>query len=167
MIKDTTKVPEFLAMLDALMNTSVHVGIFSETEDAKLLMIANVHEFGVSIQVTDKMRRYLAAQGLPLRKTTTQINIPERSYIRSSFDEQKGNIEDQARKLLIQVLELRLPPLTFFDVLGGIMVSMVQEYMVNLSDPPNHPFTIERKGSSNPLIDTGRLVGAVTHKVVN
>jgi hypothetical protein len=30
---------------------------------------------------------------------------------------------------------------------------------------PNAPETIEQKGSSSPLIDTGRMVGAVRYEV--
>lgn len=41
-----------------------------------------IHEFGATINVTDKMRRYLASQGLHLKKDTTQIVIPARSFLR-------------------------------------------------------------------------------------
>lgn len=41
----------------------------------------------------------------------------------------------------------------------------VQQYMTDLKDPPNSAVTIERKGSSNPLIDTGALRASVTWKI--
>lgn len=42
-----------------------------------------VHEFGFKkINVTEKMRNYLHSQGLHLKKDTTTIEIPERSFLR-------------------------------------------------------------------------------------
>ena len=48
---------------------------------------------------------------------------------------------------------------------GVVAVGKVQKYMRDLRTPPNAPSTIKRKGSSNPLIDTGALRQSVTYKV--
>lgn len=50
--------------------------------------------------------------------------------------------------------------------LGAKAVGGVKSYMTALKDPPNATSTIKRKGSSNPLIDTGELRRAITYKVV-
>lgn len=50
------------------------------------------------------------------------------------------------------------------DGAGILAAGKVQEYMTELSDPPNSPVTIEMKGSDNPLIDTGALRSSVTSK---
>jgi len=47
----------------------------------KVLMIAQVHERGVTIDVTPAMRGYLAAEGLHLRADTQSIVIPPRPFI--------------------------------------------------------------------------------------
>lgn len=31
--------------------------------------------------------------------------------------------------------------------------------------PPNAPYTIEKKGSSTPLVDSGRLINAITYEI--
>ena len=41
----------------------------------------------------------------------------------------------------------------------------IVESITQLDTPPNTPKTIARKGSSNPLIDTGFLRANVTFKV--
>ncbi len=66
----------------------VKVGVFGESA-----LVAAVHEFGCKIRVTEKMRKFLHAQGLHLRKETEYIIIPQRSYLRKTFDEQKDEIE--------------------------------------------------------------------------
>lgn len=65
----------------------VSVGVFGSKAG-----IAAVHEFGKTINVTDKMRAYLRARGLHLRYSTLTIHIPERSFERSAFNENKDAI---------------------------------------------------------------------------
>lgn len=53
------------------------------------------------------------------------------------------------------------------EIIGQIAVGKVQQYMTDLQDPPNAPSTIAKKGSSNPLIDTGALRQSVTYSITN
>jgi len=48
---------------------------------------ASIHEYGVIIPVTDKMRGYMAAQGFPLSASTKFIKIPARPSMGPSFDQ--------------------------------------------------------------------------------
>lgn len=164
-IHDETSVPDFLKMLDDLTSTHLEIGVFGE-DDSEILMIANVNEFGCQIEVTEKMRNYLRAIGLPLKNDTKYINIPERSFIRGGYQENKNKIIDNAEVLLEKVINLQLPVETFFETLGEYIVGLIQQYLTDLRTPKNHPFTISQKGSSNPLIDTGRLRQSITYKVV-
>ncbi|NMB25460.1 MAG: hypothetical protein GX986_08015 [Firmicutes bacterium] len=68
--------------------------------------------------------------------------------------------------MLRQVLLLQLPVQTFFETIGDYIVGQLKEYVTQVSSPPNHPFTVAAKGSSQPLIDTGRMRDAITHRVV-
>lgn len=51
------------------------------------------------------------------------------------------------------------------EAAGMAAVSKIKEAIIDLSDPPNAPSTIEAKGSSNPLIDTGHMKDSVTYVV--
>ena len=51
------------------------------------------------------------------------------------------------------------------DRIGAIAAGEIQDEITNLSEPPNAPVTIERKGSSNPLIDSGFMRQSVDWKV--
>jgi hypothetical protein len=51
------------------------------------------------------------------------------------------------------------------EQVGVLAVGYAQEYITELSDPPNSPATIAMKGSSNPLIDTGVMRSSVSYKV--
>ncbi len=48
---------------------------------------------------------------------------------------------------------------------GELFVGFIQKEITNLKEPPNSPYTIEKKGSSNPLIDTGDMRKSVKWKL--
>ena len=53
------------------------------------------------------------------------------------------------------------------DAAGSVAAGIVKQQITDLRSPPNAQSTIERKGSSNPLIDTGLMRQTVTYKVVD
>lgn len=89
------------------------------------------------------------------------INIPARPWLEpgvaSATEEILLNIQDgmEAGQSMDQILE----------VVGVTAVGKVKVYMTDLKTPPNAASTIRKKGSSNPLIDTGAMRQSVTHKV--
>ena len=56
-------------------------------------------------------------------------------------------------------------PIKALERMGRIAVGGVQKYMTDLQYPPNAPYTIKQKGSSNPLIDTGALRANITSEI--
>lgn len=126
--------------------------------------LAKIHEYGVTINVTDKMRGYLASQGLHLKKTTTTIHIPERSFIRNGWDSNANEILNRIEGLVADVVHGKsVSHLT--DGTGDLVVRALKEYAKDLDSPSLHPFTIERKGSTDPLIDSGGMVGSIDYEV--
>ena len=61
-----------------------------------------IHEFGCTITVSDKMRRYLGSQGLHLKKNTVKIIIPTRSFLRMPLMSSEG------KKILLKVVKSQL-----------------------------------------------------------
>lgn len=162
-LQDTNNIPRLLRTLRKLNGTDIQVGVHEG--EAEISMIAAVHEYGIDIQVTDKMRGWFAYSGYPLKKTTTVITIPERSFIRSGFDENIDKIERKIRDMMPDVMANNINPDMFMDAIGLEFAGLIQKKLRDLQSPANGSMTTERKGSSNPLIDSGRLVGAIVHKV--
>ena len=154
--------PKVEAYLERLDGKKVSVGVLGGGEQSWL---ASIHEYGCTIEVTDKMRKYLAATGLYLKKTTTHITIPERAFLRNGYDENKDEVIQKAEALLGDVIGGTMTPEQLFELVGLLLKSKIQDYARELDSPPNHPYTIERKGSSNPLVDTGDMIGAISYKV--
>lgn len=95
----------------------------------------------------------------------TSVNIPERSYLRTGFDENVDKITRKVENMINDVLEFNIDPDTFLDMIGMEFAGLIQRHMRTISSPPNAGATVAMKGSSNPLQDTGRLIGAIRHEV--
>lgn len=154
--------PKLEATLEQIDGKKVSVGVLGGGEQAWL---AGIHEYGCKIKVTDKMRKYLAATGLHLKATTTHITIPERAFLRNGYDENKDEFIEVAEGLLGDVIGGTMTADMLFKTVGLFMKSRIQDYATELDSPPNHPYTLKNKGSSNPLVDTGDMIGAIEYKV--
>lgn len=163
-IKDTDNTKTLLKALKAIDKQQIKVGLFG-SDDSELVMIGSVHEYGADIPVTPKMRAWFAYNGYPLKASTTTIAIPERSWLRTGYDENIDNIAKKVEQMLPSVLENSVDPLAFMDAIGLEFAGMIQKKMRAIRSPANSSMTVERKGSSNPLIDSGRLVGAIRHEL--
>ena len=95
-----------------------------------------------------------------------QITIPERSFIRSTFDELEKAWSDYALNLVKKLIAGKMTAEELTNKVGARMQRDIQRTIRNLSYPPNSPITVNNKKSSNPLIDTGKLRQSVTYKVV-
>ena len=94
-----------------------------------------------------------------------EINIPERSFIRSTFDEKEQEWYKYSLILLSKVLSGQSTAEELCEKMGNVIQKDIQKKIRDIKTPPNAPSTIARKGSNNPLIDTGRLRQSVTYKV--
>jgi hypothetical protein len=164
-IQDTNHVDKYLDIIEKLKRKTIRAGIL-EKEDSQILMIANVNEYGVNITVTPKMRGWFAAQGFPLSPQKDEIKIPERPFIRGSFDNNLFRIVEFGRRDIIKVFNLTMSVDVYFKRLGLYCVSLVKKYMTDSRDIENSGMTIALKGSDNPLIDTGRLRASITYEVI-
>ena len=162
--KWTTKknsLPSVETMIKDLNGVKVNVGVL-EGEHAWL---ARIHEYGCKIPVTDKMRKWFAAQGYPLKKTTTVITIPERSFLRAGYDQNIDSVIKEAEGMLPDVMLGTMSVEEYAKAVGLTLAGAIKEYAVDLRDPPNSGMTVERKGSSNPLVDTGSMIDGITYEV--
>lgn len=150
--------PKVSANAETLSGKKVQVGALTGDN----AWLASIHEYGCTIPVTPKMRAFLHQQGLHLKDSTTVIKIPERSFLRTGHDQNVDRIIKQTERAIGQVLAGKMTVDDLLDLYGEQMATAIKKYMRDLKDPPNHPYTVEQKGSSNPLIDTGGLLESIT-----
>lgn len=125
----------------------IRIGIISGSPDEDQLSMAElgaIHEFGAP-----------------------RANIPERSFLRATADAKR--LEWMA--LLERSLRLAVAGrLTVDQAMGIVGQQAVADVVARIREgagipPPLQQATIDRKGSSRPLVDTGRLVQAISYEV--
>lgn len=154
-------IPKMQKTYAALNGKKIQVGVFGEQA-----YIAGVHEYGCNITVTDKMRGWLAANGLHLKKTTTAIHIPERSFLRAGHDENIDEVITKCEQLMKSLGNGAMSVDEFCNTIGLLLADKIKLYARELSTPPKHPFTLKlHPGKTNPLVNTGDMIGAINYRV--
>lgn len=148
----------------SLHGKKVNVGHLDGGEQAWL---AGIHEYGCKIKVTPKMRAWLHRNGLHLKKSTTEIIIPERSFLRAGFDEHHEDVIKNTEAALSKILiSGRVDE--YLEVVGQLLRDKIVDYGIELSKPAKHPFTLQRNPSkTNPLVQSGEMLEALTFEVVD
>ena len=154
--------PRMEKTLGTLDNRKINVGHLDGGEQAWL---AGIHEYGCNIKVTPKMRAWLLYNGLPLKPTTTEITIPERSFLRAGFDKHHEKVILMCQDAFKNCLDSGDVD-TYLDAVGQLLRDRIKDYAISLKEPPKHPFTLKRNPSkTNPLVDTGDMIGAITYEI--
>ena len=97
------------------------------------------------------------------RNSDGTVRSPARPFFRNSFEELERNAKETL-KVGVDPLTLSVSP-ELAEVIGLQSVAVVQASIVNLRVPGNSPRTIQAKGISNPLVDSGFMKMSVTHRV--
>lgn len=150
---------ELLARAHGLARGFVKVGVLASkggdelhstkgqqtSHDITLIEIAAIHEFG-----------------------SPKAGIPERSFIRSTFLVRRVNaLNNMCAKLAKAVVTQGMKPERALGLLGSWAAAEVKSTITEIDiPPPLAQATIDAKGSSKPLVDTGQLKNAITYEVV-
>ena len=89
--------------------------------------------------------------------------IPERSTMRTSFDENVLNLQKIRNSEYNKILSGKSNVKKSLGVMGSFLSNKTKQKIVDLKFPPNKPSTVNRKGSSNPLVDTAQMLNSITH----
>lgn len=167
---DKSGMEKLTSELKKLRGARLIVGVIGDEEvddGFSLVDLATVQEYGVKIQVTEAMRNWFLAVGYPLRADTTEIEIPERSFIRTTADEKRDEIVKQGKRLLRKVALGKMDAKRAMDKLGNLVVSMIQKKIDEIEKPPKTQMTIDLSvtGGTSPLQDTGRLWQSIDYEV--
>ena len=114
----------------------------------------------------------LAPEGTPIwlymtynEEGVPALNIPARPFMAQAFQNNSQKYEQMMDRGVVDVISSRG---TMANVLTRIAVEMhndIKRELLSGNFAPNAPSTVERKGSSLPLFDTGAATSAVTFEV--
>lgn len=92
------------------------------------------------------------------------VNMPSRPFLRKSVDENEGKINSflQSKKDdLVNGVSVE----QVLKEIGIFQKDLIQEKITEGSFAPNAESTVRKKGSSKPLIDTGRMRQSVNYEI--
>lgn len=180
----STKITDNRVNMDSLIKglkdlngKSAIVGVM-EDESKDMQIIASSMEFGAEIKSKKAiyylyilLRKYKLINMSPKKwmEKKQVIKIPERSYIRSTFDDREvqNKIVETMRFYLFKAMTAQN---TFDEVLsraGNYLMRQIQARMKN-TPPPNHPLTEAMKGHNETLVGrTKKLMKAIKSRIVS
>jgi hypothetical protein len=138
--KSTAELDKLRKTLQTMGAKAVKVGVLG-SDGSDIVQVATFNEYGTQ-------------------------NIPERSFIRSTMTANQAKYAKGLKRAFEAVLDNRIGPEQALGLVGLEVQKDIQARITELRDPPNADATVAAKGSSNPLIDTGRLRQSVTFDVV-
>lgn len=92
-------------------------------------------------------------------------NIPERPFIRTTADQRRQAYANIAAREADKIIQGKSTVFRSLSMLGQVAESDVKKKITSIRIPPNAASTIRKKGSDNPLIDTGRMRASVRYIV--
>lgn len=97
----------------------------------------------------------------------TSRGIPARPFMSKTAEKYGKKTGDFVQYLVNRIIDGKIDDDTALHNIGMQYQAFMQQTIRSAKSwaVPNAPATIRRKGSSSPLIDTGRMIGAVRYEV--
>ena len=93
------------------------------------------------------------------------VNIPERSFIRASFDAGRAELSAACKEAVTNIIRKGWTAQEAADHVGRIATNMTRQFMNAGLEPPKSKITQLTTTQQQPLYDTGRLIGSIAYKV--
>lgn len=95
------------------------------------------------------------------------LGVPERSFLRATFDRLKDKWAKFSARVMKLVASGKLDLEAGLAMIGERVKADVKKAITSGEGipPPLSQATIDRKGSSRPLVDTARLLGSIDYEV--
>lgn len=166
--------------LEKIQSGYVTVGIHEDAGmipdgDISMAHLGAVQHYGADINHPGGTRYVIGEDGMakfvsnsftgPVSGVTQahQIKIPPRPWL--DVGVASGTKEYLA--VIAEGVEKGLSSNTILNQIGVEAVGHVQQYIRDLKSPPNANSTKRKKGSDNPLIDTGSMMQSVKYTIAN
>lgn len=94
------------------------------------------------------------------------VNLPERSFVRAAFDQNRKKYEKLNKELLVKIYSNKMTVEKALDILGLTIENDIKTFIKNGEVDPESNRAIEEGGVT--LIDTAQLLNSITYiKVMN
>lgn len=91
------------------------------------------------------------------------LGQPQRSWLRAWADEHAAEIRERIRTEVVRLARTGTQRQAL-ERIGAWMVGSIRQRIADHIDPPNADSTVDRKGSSTPLIDSGQARSSIASR---
>lgn len=139
---------------------------FKELETASWQISIGVHESEGKIKHDGTVDADLTVVDVATFHEFGLGNNPRRSFIGDYFDQNEDQIKKWSSKAVQDFIAGKKTREQALNYVGSMIVGGIQARIAAGINPPLSNETIQRKGSSVPLIDTGQLRTSITYRIV-
>lgn len=93
------------------------------------------------------------------------IGVPRRDFMNPASQEWQKYFEQMVEASKDEIINGEIDIDNFLNLMGQAGAEFISDAIVKLKRPPNSPYTIARKKSSNPLVDSGDLSKAPVYEI--
>lgn len=129
----------YARLIASLSDKDIQITVGVHAEEGPQVEVAERHEFG--------------------------LGVPARPFVSGWADEHAADLPARIAAEAETAVRAKFPVAQRMDQLAQVFAGEVQARISGGIQPPNSPVTIERKGSSTPLIDKGQLRASIRGKV--
>lgn len=98
-------------------------------------------------------------------KNNYGMGVPRRDFMTPSSKKWKKFFSESLDIVRRDMLDNKLDSDKFLKAMGQKGSDIISKEIIALDTPPNAPSTIAKKGSSNPLVDTGAMSRSTTWQI--
>lgn len=98
-------------------------------------------------------------------KNNYGIGVPRRDFMTPAVKKWQKYINESLETLKKEIEDGRVDGDKFLKLMGLKGADLISQSIIDLKVPPNSPYTIEMKGSSNPLVDSGDMSRAPRYEI--
>ena len=92
------------------------------------------------------------------------VNMPSRPFLRQSVDDNESKINAFLKQKKSDIVRGASAQQVLSEI-GIFQKDLIQDKILSGEFAPNAPSTVRKKGSSKPLIDTGRMMQSVNYVI--
>lgn len=116
---------------------------------------AGVYEDGITIATIAAVNNFGSADG----------KIPPRPFLAPAIEKGAPQYQRLAEVMIPKVLSGEMAMKTLLEQMGNLAEGHVKQEITDLKTPANAESTIAKKGSDNPLIDSGHLRQSIRYVI--
>lgn len=98
-------------------------------------------------------------------KNNFGIGVPRREFMAEAAKKWQKQWNENLEKVQYGMVRGHMDVAKFLDTMGQSGASIISETIRDWTTPPNSAFTVEMKGSNNPLVDSGDMKNAPRHEI--